>query len=213
MAQAKGGVMRFIAFDLETTGTMAGVDKIVEIGAIRFNGGEPGDKFSTLIDPQRSIPPGASQVNGIFDDMVKGKPLIKDILEPFAEFCGEDPIVAHNAPFDTQFLTAAIKKYETVAPKGTVLDTLPIARKNLPGLPNYKLATLVQHFKLSAGKFHRAEEDAAYCGHLFWRLILKISPNGQVPMENLIALTGKNEFRFPQVTKQHKQMSFIDMNV
>ena len=34
--------MRFIAFDLETTGTLPGVDQIVEIGAVRFDeGGEP----------------------------------------------------------------------------------------------------------------------------------------------------------------------------
>lgn len=101
--------MRFIAFDLETTGTVPGADQIVEIGAVRFVNGAPEAIFASLIDPQRPIPPGASAVNGISNEMVKGKPLIDSLLPSFAEFCGEDLLVAHNAPFDTQFLTADIK--------------------------------------------------------------------------------------------------------
>ncbi len=202
--------MRFIAFDLETTGTVAGVDQIVEIGAVRFINGQPEAVFSTLIDPLRSIPPGASRVNKIFDDMVKGKPRIETILPSFAEFCGDDVLIAHNAPFDAQFLTADIKKHETTAPRGIVIDTLPIARKVFPGLPNYKLGTLVQHLKIPTTDFHRAEEDATYCGHLFAGMIKRISIGGQAPqIQNLVALTGKPEVRFPQIIRQPKQMDLF----
>lgn len=202
--------MRFIAFDLETTGTVPGVDQIVEIGAVRFIDGQPEAIFSTLVDPQRPIPPGASAVNGISDEMVKGKPLIDSLLPSFAEFCADDILVAHNAPFDTQFLSADIKKFELAAPKGIVLDTLPIARKVFPGLPNYKLGTLVQHLKIPTTEFHRAEEDASYCGHLFFQMVKRISIGGSAPqIENLIALTGKPEVRFPQIIRQPKQMDFF----
>jgi DNA polymerase-3 subunit epsilon len=150
--------MRFIAFDLETTGTVAGADQIVEIGAVSFDEqGEPESIFTTLINPGIPMPEGASRVNGITDDMLAGKPKIEDVLDAFAEFCGDDILVAHNAAFDTQFLTADIKKYESSAPKGVILDTLGIARKVLPGLANYKLGTLVQHLKIQATGFHRAE--------------------------------------------------------
>lgn len=202
--------MRFIAFDLETTGTVPGVDQIVEIGAVRFIDGQPEAIFATLIDPRRPIPPGASAVNGIKDDMVKGKPFIENILPSLAEFCGDDPLVAHNAPFDSQFLTADIKKHEVFAPKGVILDTLPIARKVFPGLPNYKLGTLVQHLKIPTTDFHRAEEDASYCGHLFFQMMKRISIGGQPPqLNNLIALTGKPEQRFPQIIRQPKQMDLF----
>jgi DNA polymerase-3 subunit epsilon len=202
--------MRFIAFDLETTGTVPGVDQIVEIGAVRFIDGQPEAVFATLIDPLRPIPPGASAVNGITDDMVKGKPTVDTILESFAEFCGEDMLIAHNAPFDAQFLTADIKKFESSAPRGVILDTLPIARKVFPGLPNYKLGTLVQHLKIPTTDFHRAEEDATYCGHLFYQMTKRISIGGQAPqIGNLVALTGKPEFRFPQIVRQPKQMDFF----
>lgn len=202
--------MRFIAFDLETTGTVPGVDQIVEIGAVRFIDGQPEAIFATLIDPLRPIPPGASAVNGISDDMVKGKPLIDSILPAFAEFCGEDILVAHNAPFDSQFLIADIKKHETTAPRGVILDSLPIARKVFPGLPNYKLGTLVQHLKIPTSNFHRAEEDATYLGHMFSQMMKRISIGGQAPqVGNLIALTGKPELRFPQIVRQPKQMDFF----
>jgi DNA polymerase-3 subunit epsilon len=204
--------MRFIAFDLETTGTVSGADAIVEIGAVRFVNGVVDAVYSTLIDPGRSMPPAASRVNGITDDMLRGKPNIESLLPSFAEFCGEDLMVAHNAPFDSQFLIADIKKFETPAPKGVIIDTLPIARKVFPGLANYKLGTLVQHLKIPSAGFHRAEEDATYAGKLFLELVRRISVQGQAPaIGNLVALTGKTELRFPQIIRQPKQLDLLSL--
>ncbi len=202
--------MRFIAFDLETTGTVPGVDQIVEIGAVRIVNGVVESVYSTLVDPLRAIPPGATAVNGITDDMVAGKPRIETLLPSFAEFCGDDILVAHNAPFDCQFLASDIKKHEAMAPRGVVVDTLPISRKVIPGLPNYKLGTLVQHFKIPSTDFHRAEEDATYCGMVFWEMVKRISIGNKLPqLENLVSLTGKPEFKFPQIERQPKQMGFM----
>jgi DNA polymerase-3 subunit epsilon len=201
----------FIAFDLETTGTVPGVDRIVEIGAVRFVDGEPDSIFATLIQPGISMPEGASRVNGIFDNMLVGQPVITEVLEPFAEFCGDDVLVAHNAPFDTQFLLADIKRYETSAPRGVILDTCNMARKVLPGLANYKLGTLVQHLNINSAGFHRAEADASYCGQLFYHMLKKLSPGGVAPtMEVLISLTSKPELRFPQIEKSPKQLGFLE---
>jgi DNA polymerase-3 subunit epsilon len=205
--------MRFIAFDLETTGTLPGVDQIVEIGAVQFNEqGVPETIFATLINPGISMPEAASRVNGITDDMLVGKPLISDVLDAFAEYCGEEIMVAHNAAFDAQFLTADIKKHETTAPRGVILDTLPLARKVYPGLANYKLGTLVQHLGIPTTSFHRAEEDAAYCGQLFHKMVTRLSPNGvPVALSTLISLMGKPEQRFPHIEKQPKQLGLMDL--
>jgi len=201
--------MRFIAFDLETTGFMPGVDQIVELGAVRFENGKPDAIFSTLIDPMMKMPEAASKVNGITDDMLKDKPKIHQLLDPFADFCEDCIIVAHNAAFDTQFLTADIKKFESKSPVGIILDTLGMARKVYPGLPNYKLGTLVQHLKIPAAGFHRAEEDASYCGYLFQHMIYKMTGSlNPPPIENLIQLTGKPQMNFPQVTPEPKQLGF-----
>jgi DNA polymerase-3 subunit epsilon len=205
--------MRFIAFDLETTGTLPGVDRIVEVGAVLFTeDGCPETIFTTLIDPGIPVPEGASRVNGITDNMLVGKPKITDVLDAFAEFCGDYPIVAHNAAFDAQFLTADIKRFETTAPRGVILDTLPLSRKVYPGLANYKLGTLVQHLGIPSTSFHRAEEDAAYCGQVFVKMIQRLSPSGVEPtIATLVSLTGKPEQRFPQIEKRPKQLGLLEM--
>ena len=201
----------FIAFDLETTGFVVGADQIAEIGAVRFVDGKPEMIFATLIDPGIPMPEGASRVNGITDAMLKGMPKITDVLEPFAEFCGDDILVAHNALFDTQFLTADIKKHEMSAPRGVILDTCNIARKVFPGLANYKLVTLVQHLGIPATNFHRAEEDASYCGQLHHKMIERLSAGGNPPsLEVLIGLTQKPELRFPQIEKHPKQLGLLE---
>jgi DNA polymerase-3 subunit epsilon len=205
--------MRFIAFDLETTGTLAGMDQIVEIGAVRFDeNGAPETIFATLINPGVPMPEGATKVNGITDEMLIGKPKITDVLDAFAEFCADDVLVAHNAAFDAQFLTADIKKHETSAPRGVILDTLPLARKVYPGLANYKLGTLVQHLNIVSTGFHRAEEDASYCGQLFFKMFTRLSPNGVPPtLSTLVSLMGKPEQRFPQIEKRPKQLGLLDL--
>ena len=201
--------MDFVAFDLETTGTMAGVDKIVEIGAIRYRGFQPEAVYSTLVNPRCLIPKEATAINGINDDMLVDKPFIENLIEPFSDFCGHLPLVAHNAPFDTQFLKADIIKYEIPGPRGLILDTLPIARKIFPGLVNYKLGTLVEYLKISSGQFHRAQEDASYCGQIFIEMIRKIfNPGEKIVLENLVTLTGRPECRFPLVKRKQEQLEF-----
>lgn len=202
--------MRFVAFDLETTGILPGVDRIVEVGAIRFVDGEVDAVYSTLVNPLIPIPEAASRVNGISDHMVVGKPTIEQLLPSFADFCGLDPMVAHNAAFDVQFLVSDIKKFETPAPKGLVFDTYAMAKKVLPGLANYRLGTLVQHLNIPASEFHRAEADAGYCGRLFMHLCQRIAgPNVMPPTENLVALSGKGEIYFPQIEPQPKQLDLL----
>ncbi|HEY5654147.1 MAG TPA: 3'-5' exonuclease [Pontiella sp.] len=202
--------MKFVAFDLETTGTSPRQDMIVEVGAVLFDGSRAVKGYGALIDPGCPIPSDASAVNGITDEMVRGKPRIKEILVEFADFCGDLPLVAHNAPFDYKFLLEDVNFHRSVAPAGVVLDTLPLARKVFPGLPNYKLGTLVRHFGFPGGTFHRAEEDSAYCGLLFAKIIETLEIRGESCSEqNLVKLMGKAEMRFPQFTPQPDQLDLF----
>ena len=202
--------MKFVAFDLETTGTSPREDMIIEVGAVLFEGNRPVSNFGALVDPARSIPPEASAVNGITDEMVKGKPGIKTVLEAFAAFCGDLPLVAHNAPFDYKFLLEDVQLHRSPAPSGMVLDTLPLARKIFPGLPNYRLWTLVRHFNFPSGTFHRAEEDSSYCGLLFAKIIETLEMRGESTLEmDLVRMTGKEAMRFPQFQKQPDQLDLF----
>jgi DNA polymerase-3 subunit epsilon len=202
--------MKFVAFDLETTGIKPQQDSIVEIGAVLFDGSKSLKTYGVLVDPGIPIPPDASAVNGITDEMVKGKARIEDVLGEFAEFCGDYPLVAHNAPFDFKFLLDDIKLHRAAAPKGVVLDTLPLARKVFPGLPNYKLWTLVRHFEFPSGTFHRAEEDSSYCGLLFDKIIKTLEMRREPCMEDdLVRMMGKEAMRFPQYAPQPDQLDLF----
>lgn len=202
--------MKFVAFDLETTGIKPQTDMIVEIGAVLFEGSHAVKTYGTLVDPGVPIPPDASAVNGITNEMVQGKPRVADVLAGFADFCGDLPLVAHNAPFDFKFLLEDVKLHRGAAPKGVVLDTLPLARKVFPGLPNYKLWTLVRHFNFPSGTFHRAEEDSAYCGLLFDRIVqtLEMRREPCTPAD-LVRMIGKEELRFPQYTPKPDQLDLF----
>ena len=202
--------MKFVAFDLETTGIKPAEDMIVEVGAVLFDGCRAVKGFGELVDPGIPIPPDASAVNGITDDMVKGKPDIRDVLTEFAAFCGDLPMVAHNAPFDFKFMLQDIRRHQSTAPKGVVLDTLPLARRVFPGLPNYKLWTLVRHFNFPSGTFHRAEEDSSYCGLLFAKIIETLELRGEPCLEqDLIKMIGREEMRFPQFAQQPDQLDLF----
>jgi DNA polymerase-3 subunit epsilon len=202
--------MDFIAFDLETTGIQPKTDAVVEIGAVRFCGTEPVDSFCTLINPGRPIPPDASAVNGITDEMVADQPGIETVLAGLADFCGDLPLVAHNAPFDFKFLLAAIERHRARAPKGLVLDTCALARVVFPGQLNYKLGTLARQFGFSDGSFHRAAADSVYCGRLFVRIVEALEKAGQpAGVPALLDLAKQPPLRFPQYEKRPEQLGLF----
>lgn len=200
--------MKFIAFDLETTGTFAGVDRIVEIGMVRFENGKPIDKFACLVDPQISIPEAASRVNGITNDMVQGKPLIENLLEPLTEYCKDDVLVAHNANFDYQFLLADYTKHNIPAPPGIIFDTLPLSKKVYPGLMSYKLATIAKHLNIDTDVLHRADDDARYCGYVFQNILEKLYSDSP-DWKDLVRVSGRPEMRFPLIEKQLRQLDLF----
>jgi DNA polymerase-3 subunit epsilon len=202
--------MEFIAFDLETTGFFAGSDQIVEIGAIKYRDGQPESMFVTLVNPGRPIPIEAQRVNGISDEMVVNAPTIDQLMDAFTDFCGETPMIAHNAPFDYQFLVHEIKRLEIPAPRGHILDSLPMSRKVFPGLMNYKLGTLVEHLKIPGGGFHRAQADCLFLGQLFCHILDRITVSNQPPtIETLIQLCNNQSLRFPIIDKQPKQLDLL----
>ncbi len=202
--------MNFIAFDTETTGISHCSDRIIELGAVRFIDGKPCERFETLINPCMPIPWQTSNVNKIFDEMVADAPLIEEKLGEFADFCGDLPLVAHNAPFDFKFVKAAVEQHRGKAPKGLVLDSLELARKTLPRMINYKLGTLVAHFNFPTTTFHRATDDAVYCGLLFHELLQMRRKIGEpVSIEDIVKVIGKAELKFPQFAPASEQLGLF----
>lgn len=150
----------YVVFDLETTGISRVYDEVVEISAVKVRGGKVVDEFSTLVNPGRHIPSGASQVNGITDQMVAYAPRFVKVLQEFLDFAEGYPLVGHNiASFDMKFICRDAEKYYGSVPVNDYIDTLPLARKHLPNLSHHKLTDLASYYGLTTDGAHRALND------------------------------------------------------
>ncbi len=181
----------FVAFDTETTGMWAPINRIVEIGAVKFSL-QSGvlDTFQTLVNPQRKIPDDVVEIHGITDDMVKQSPPIKPALEQFMAFCGTDSIlVAHNAPFDISFVGNETTRAGLEFGPNPILDTVDIYHRYFPGLTSYSLLSLAKHFKLAQSQEHRALGDARLVHGLVLNAASRLSEiNDASDLENKLAI-------------------------
>ncbi|MCX8032354.1 MAG: exonuclease domain-containing protein [Thermoleophilia bacterium] len=180
----------FVALDLETTGSRPGVSKITEIGAVRIEGLKEVARFNTLVNPMRPIPPMITRITGITQEMVADAPRIEEVLPEFLEFLQGAVVVAHNAAFDVGFLN-----YELARLKGRKLgegaiDTLPLSRVLLPGLPNYRLHTLAEALSAPVAACHRALADALAVQHVFVHLANLLRDQGINRLEEVRALVN-----------------------
>ena len=181
----------FVAFDVETTGLVPGVDRIVELAAIAFQGGEVLEGFSRLISPGVPMLPAASRVTGITDDLLAGAPTAADALPDFLCVLRRGTPVAHNAVFDVGFVCDELERAGLPAPECPVLDTRGLARRAFPGQFSYGLANLVRELKIIPPGAHRALADADSCRQLFQRCAGKLGSGKTPALAELIQASGR----------------------
>ena len=158
----------YVVFDLETTGISVIKDDVVEISAVKVAGGEVVDEFSTLVNPGRHIPYGASEVNGITDDMVADAPLFVDALKGFLDFAGDGILVGHNIhSFDMKFICRDAMKFFGQVVGNDYVDTLKIAQAYLPELHHHTLTDLACHYGIDCAGAHRALNDCRMNQRIF----------------------------------------------
>jgi len=129
-----------IPIDTESTGTKK-FDKIIQWASVQVKKGKmfKDGIFNTLINPEMPIPPEATAVNGITDEMVKDAPTIMAVLEKIlSEHLNKNNgiPVAYNAKFDFNLINNAIREYPfstgiTAKRKDTGEDIKVIAEKKL----------------------------------------------------------------------------------
>jgi DNA polymerase III epsilon subunit family exonuclease len=147
----------FVVVDVETTGRDPKVADLIEIGAARLRGGAVVDKFSTFVDPGRSI--FGAQMHGITDADVAGAPVAKEAAQKLLAFVGGAPVVGHNVGFDLGFLDQALGESGKFT-AGGYFDTLTIAREAYPDLESYKLGDVARFFGVGMETAHRGQADA-----------------------------------------------------
>ena len=159
----------YVAVDLETTGLEAKRDKIIEIGAIHVVNGREIAAFHSMVNPHRRLKEQITDLTGITDDMVENAPDIGDIIEEFAEFCGQAPLLGHRIMFDYSFLKRAAVNHGIPFEKNGI-DTLKLCRHFLPEDQPKNLSAACEFFGIRRKKAHRALEDARDAHYLYQRL-------------------------------------------
>jgi DNA polymerase-3 subunit epsilon len=174
----------WVAFDLETTGLVAEIDRVGEIGAVRFDAtGRERGRFERLVHPQRPMSPSAQAVHGITDLDLATAPPASVVLPDFLDFLG-DPLattlLAHHAWFDAGFLGHELERASLPGPGHAVVDTLALARRLLPDLPNHRLSTLAERLGLGGDRAHRALADSVRVKELWLALRGPLEPADQL---------------------------------
>lgn len=159
-----------LAVDTETTGmNPAQGARLVEVAHVAIVNGALAAEWSTLIDPGCPIPPDATRVHGIRDDMVAGGPRPADVGLALRAACGELPLVFHNAPFDLPFLVQLFREAGAPPLINPIIDTLGLAR-GLFGTGSNALGVLAKRLELPAETAHRALGDTRTTARLFIEL-------------------------------------------
>ena len=158
-----------VAFDLETTGLSPRSDRILEIGAVRYDRAlRPVDELEVVVDPQMPIPLAIQRLVGLTDDDVRGAPAPAEAAAQLARFCGDAALIAHGGTFDLLFLRALLS--ETFGAR-LLYDTLDLARVFLPTYESHSLPLLSRRLGIAHERPHRALSDARATGQLFRVLV------------------------------------------
>jgi DNA polymerase III epsilon subunit-like protein len=225
-----------VLFDTETTGLNPEVDEICQFAAVVHRDSDPESvtlSFETLCDPGKPISLESTAIHGITDEMVRGKPSAKEVVQEWAkevdEFAGDEPIVlgGHNTGFDWKFTTKHVDLDDAVQS----LCTMRMGRRMAPTAANHKLEFLYrEHYRMSSdrtAKAHDALCDVWMSFELlrYWMKLLQktdyseVSAELSAPIELLIMPFGKHKDAYFTSLPKHylqwivKQGDSIDMDV
>ena len=169
----------YVVVDIEATGAKMPPNRIMELGAYRVSGGKIVDEFVTLVNPEIPIPRFVITLTGITNDMVKQAPLFAEVAPKWLEFVEDAVLIAHNAPFDTNFINHEISRvypgHRMINPH---LCTVTLSRRAVPGLTNYRLDTVAGHFGIDIADRHRAGSDALATAEVFIRILARLEAHG-----------------------------------
>ncbi len=205
--------MREISLDTETTGfNPSNGDRIVEIGCIELMNMIPtGRQFHVYINPKRSMPEEAFRVHGLGDEFLKDQPVFSEIYDDFMSFIGNDPLVIHNAPFDMKFLNAEIAKIGGKPLQNKVVDTLTIARRDLPN-KQHSLDVLCNYYKVDTSKrdLHGALIDAYLLAQVYLELMGGANYKLDLPVRSKLNVRNLPKMMKPRVQKVSLELPDVD---
>jgi DNA polymerase-3 subunit epsilon len=192
----------FVCIDCESTGLDTAQDRIVEIAVARFTFDQILQSFETLVDPEREIPQTSQDIHNISQEMILGKPKIREVLPKILEMISTLTIVGHGINFDIALIANEAKRAQipTTILSQPYIDTLRLAR--LYGeSPVNSLERLRQHFNIESEGAHRAMSDVIVNIEVFKYLSKNYQTSDQIqkilqkPIKFKIMPLGKHKGR------------------
>jgi DNA polymerase III subunit epsilon len=164
--------------DTETTGVDPGLDRCVQIAAVRFEGGEPVAALQSLVNPGMPIPAESTAIHGVTDQAVEGAPTVEAFMarpDVRALLADAQP-AAYNAGFDRQFIPPFGEDWTW-----PWLDSLSFVRKAdryVRGSKRHRLAAACARHGVELPQAHEATSDATAAGRLLYKLARERLPDG-----------------------------------
>lgn len=159
-----------VFFDLETTGTDISKDRIVQIACVKRNVDGSIQVFERLINPGIPIPPQATEVHGITDEMVKEMGTMKNYAADIYKFICNSDLAGYNIlRFDLPMLAEELaragldvdlRKREPDGQARQFIDSLTIFYKKNPRDLQACAKTYLGEEKVKEYDFHNAVADA-----------------------------------------------------
>ena len=192
-----------VVLDFETTGLVPARDRTIEVAVTLLVDHQPVDTFCRLMHPGFALPSFITSLTGITDQMLRGQPRPEEVMPALHRFVRGLPIVAHNASFDRAFLHAELAR-AGLQPESEFLCTMRLARRLAPGLPSYRLNTLVDALQVrppSARQFHRSLADVNHTVAIWQNLHARFTEHTGLaapPVAVLSTLMRKSKKQVPK---------------
>ncbi len=161
----------FVSIDVEATGVDPSKSDIIEIACVRVEGGVITDRFSSLVYPGYPLPQKITDLTGITNAMLVGKPKMEEVLPKFLKFVGDSVIVAHRVDKDMAFIDKYYKPLYGKRFRHPHICTLNLAKNILTDLRKYSLKDLADYFGIEYKRVHRAMDDAQTTALVFIELL------------------------------------------
>jgi len=178
----------YAVVDLETTGSVIGVDEIMEIGLVRLAGGRIVDRLATRLRATRAIPPWVARLTGLSNADLAGAPLLEDVAPRLIELLDGAVFVAHDVRFDMPFLRWELERRDIAFPCRIGACTLQLARALWPDQPSYSLTELAHNRGLDHDHPHRAGDDATAAAGLLQQLLATARTLGRQSLGDLMEM-------------------------
>lgn len=145
--------------DIETTGTSAAYNRIIEIGIVKILDGKRVYQYKQLINPEAHIDPFIEKLTGITTTELENAPIFPQVADEIYEILKDSVFVAHNVRFDYGFLKNEYRRMNKTF-KLKHFCTVKLARLLYPNLGRFNLDRIIENFNIKIKNRHRAFDDA-----------------------------------------------------